>query len=150
MARRGAPILWTLSGLFLLRVLGQVLVVFLDVSWLPPASEWYSGLLPYPLLLPAQVLILLLMSGVNVQATRGGGFMSVRRARLGRALLAFAALYALVMVIRYVVSGTLHPYRRLLPPGVIPIVFHWVLAAYLATLGWMTLHAGTDRRAVRE
>jgi len=135
-------VLWALSALFLARVLGQVLVVLAGVEWLPAAGEWYSGLLPYPLLLPVQVAILGLMARINLQAGRGRGYLSARRPRLGRALLAFAAVYALVMVVRYVVSGRLHPERRLLPPGVIPIVFHWVLAAYLAVLGRLALRGG--------
>ncbi|MGI8596904.1 MAG: hypothetical protein ACR2LY_06420 [Thermoleophilaceae bacterium] len=121
-----------------------MLVVFAGVEWLPAAGEWYSGLLPYPLLLPAQVVILGLMARINLQAGHGRGYLRVRRPRLGRALLASAAVYALVMLVRYVVSGRLHPERRLLPPGVIPIVFHWVLAAYLAVLGRLALR-GTGR-----
>ena len=37
-------------------------------------------------------------------------------------------------MLRYFISGHLHPARRLWPPGSIPIVFHFVLAAYLYTL----------------
>ncbi|MEJ7717099.1 MAG: pyridoxal 5'-phosphate synthase glutaminase subunit PdxT [Thermoleophilaceae bacterium] len=88
--RSPALVLWALSGLFLARVLGQVLVVFAGVEWLPAAGEWYSGLLPYPLLLPAQVVILGLMARINLQAGHGRGYLSVRRPRLGRALLAVA------------------------------------------------------------
>ena len=45
---RVAWVLWTLLALFVLRVTGQALVAFLEVGFLPPMSEWYSGLLPYP------------------------------------------------------------------------------------------------------
>jgi hypothetical protein len=38
------------------------------------------------------------------------------------------------MVIRYFVSGNLHPERRFWPPGSLPIVFHFVLAGYLYVL----------------
>lgn len=54
---RTALALWLLAGLFCLRVLGQVLVEFGDVQFLPPSKEWASGLIPYPLLLVSQVLI---------------------------------------------------------------------------------------------
>lgn len=144
MSRRTVA-LWTLSALFLMRVLGQVLVVFAGVSWLPPASEWYSGLLPYPLLLPAQVVILALMLRINLQASRNRGYLSNRRPRLGRCLLAFAAVYAGVMLVRYGISASLHPERRLLPPGIIPIVFHWVLATYLAVIALAALSGSSDR-----
>ena len=128
-----------LSALFLARVLGQVLVVFAGVEWLPAEGEWLSGLLPYPFLLPSQIVILGLMARINLRVGRGTGYGRVRRPRLGWALLSFAAVYALAMVVRYIVGGQLYPARRLLPPGIIPIVFHWVLAAYLAVLGRLAL-----------
>jgi len=56
---------------------------------------------------------------------RGRGFFALPRPRAGRALQWFACVYALSMVVRYVVTRS-HP---------IPIAFHWVLAAYLFTLG---------------
>ncbi len=56
-----AALLWTTTALFLLRVVGQIEVWLLAPDWLPPMQAWYSGLLPYPLLLPAQILLLMLM-----------------------------------------------------------------------------------------
>jgi len=43
--------LGALTALFAARVLGQALVALLDFPLLPPMSAWYSGLLPYPILL---------------------------------------------------------------------------------------------------
>lgn len=129
--RGWALALWVLAGLFLARVIGQVLVAFFQVGWLPPMSEWYSGLMPYHWLLPSQVAILALMAWINVHAMRQSGFFAHPHPRLGRMLVAFALVYALGMAVRYVVSGSLHPERRFWPPGSIPIVFHWVLALYL-------------------
>ena len=63
-------VLWICVGLFLLRVLGQLEVVLIAPAWLPPMEQWYSGLLPYPLLLPAQILILMLMTGLVVRELR--------------------------------------------------------------------------------
>jgi len=54
---------WALIALlflFCLRVIGQILVAFFNVSFLPPMEEWFSVLLPYPALLTSQILILLL------------------------------------------------------------------------------------------
>lgn len=141
-ARRYGLALWLLSTLFLGRVIGQVLVAFAGVTWLPPMPEWYSGLLPYPALLPTQLLILGVMWRVNRGVHAGTGWLWTRRPRVGKALVAFAAVYALVMVVRYVVSGELHPERRWYPPGIIPIVFHFVLAGYLLLLGRLTLRHG--------
>lgn len=126
--------LWLLSTLFLARVLGQMAVALGGVPWLPPMPEWYSGLLPYPVLLPTQWLILAVMAWLNVNASRRAGWCTVPRPRLARGLWAFAGLYAAAMAVRYLVSGELHPERRWWPPGSIPIVFHLVLAAYLATV----------------
>jgi hypothetical protein len=129
-----AWILWTLSALFLLRVLGQVLVEFLHVRFLPPSPEWFSGLLPYPLLLPVQIAILVLMARINGRVTLRQGFFTRAHPRLGRVLLIGSIVYVAVMVARYFISGHAHPERRFWPPGSIPIVFHFVLAAYLYVL----------------
>jgi hypothetical protein len=133
-APREARILWGLSALFLLRVVGQVLVEFFHVTFLPPSPEWYSGLLPYPLLLPTQLVILIWMVRVNTGVTIRRGFFTAPRPRLGRFLVIASVLYAGVMVIRYFISGHIHPERRFWPPGSIPILFHFVLAAYLYAL----------------
>src|SRR5712692_6838903 len=80
-APREAWVLWSLSVLFLLRVVGQVLVVFVGVTFLPPSPEWYSGLLPYPLLLPVQVVILILMARANSSVTLRRGFFTTPHPR---------------------------------------------------------------------
>jgi peptidoglycan biosynthesis protein MviN/MurJ (putative lipid II flippase) len=135
---RGTPgeavVLWLLSGLFLLRVTAQVLVEYAGVTSLPPSREWQSGLLPYLVLLAAQIVILALMARINWQVTRRRGFFTIPRPRLAQGLLFFSILYVAVMVIRYIVSGALHPERRFWPPGVLPIIFHFVLAGYVYTL----------------
>lgn len=141
-ARRYGMALWLLSTLFLCRVIGQALVAFAGATWLPPMREWYSGLLPYPLLLPTQIAILAVMGRVNRGVHAGHGWLWTRRPRAGKALVAFAAAYALAMVVRYAVSGELHPERRWYPPGIIPIAFHFVLASYLYLLGRFTLRHG--------
>ena len=143
-----AWVLWTLSGLFLLRVLGQVLVEFLGVRFLPPSPEWFSGLLPYPLLLPIQLLILAWMAWVNRNVTRRRGFFTAPHLALGRVLLIGSLLYASTMVIRYFVSGHFHPERRFWPPGSIPILFHFVLAAYLYLLSRLARDPLTPASAV--
>lgn len=78
--RQLAALLWTLLGLFILRVTGQVLVVFFSVTFLPPMQEWYSGLLPYEYLLPSQIVIIVLMVKICLDFTRGAGpFVTPRR-----------------------------------------------------------------------
>lgn len=131
----GYPVaLWVLTGLFFLRVVGQVLVAFFAVRTLPPMAEWYSGLLPYPILLPVQLVMLAVMARINGNISRGAGLFARPRPKLGRLLGWVSVLYAAAMVLRYVLTMALHPERRWLH-GTIPIVFHWVLAGYLWTLG---------------
>src|SRR5688572_2604854 len=55
-----AHLLWFLLFLFCLRVVGQGLVAAFDVPFLPAMNQWYSGVIPYPILLPVQVLIIFL------------------------------------------------------------------------------------------
>ena len=139
-----AVALWMLSAAFLTRVIGQMAVEFAGVGWLPPMAEWQSGLLPYPALLASQLVILLVMLGINLSVSRGHGFFARPHPRLGWVLLTIAVVYAGAMAARYVISGQLHPDRRLWPPGSIPIVFHFVLAGYLYTLSRL---AGRGLRA---
>jgi hypothetical protein len=56
------------------------------------------------------------------------------RARTGLTLKRFSYLYALTMVTRYAVTMALHPELRWFT-GTLPIWFHFVLAAFLYTLG---------------
>jgi hypothetical protein len=85
-------------------------------------------------LLPVQIVILLCMVWINTQVTRRRGFFTRPHPRLGRFLLVASILYAAVMLVRYFVSGHLHPERRFWPRGSIPILFHFVLAGYLYVL----------------
>jgi len=120
-------------------VAGQALVVFADVPWLPPMQDWQSGLLPYPVLLASQIAILVVQAKVSIDFARGHGFAVRRRPRLGRALIVFSLIYFAAMLVRYALTMLFHPERRWFGTGTIPIAFHWVLAAYLGTLGrWHT------------
>jgi hypothetical protein len=136
MPGRGPVVLLSvLAALFFLRVLGQMLVAFVDVTVLPAMPAWYSGLLPYPLLLPVQLVILAVQVKISFDLARGHGFFVVRRPGWGRGLQVFAVIYFLGMAVRYALTMAWHPERRWLGTGTIPVVFHWVLATYLFTLG---------------
>lgn len=131
---RYAVALWLLLGLFCLRVLGQFVVAFFGVVFLPPMEEWYSGLIPYGPLLTAQVLIIMLLSYVSLSFTRGVGYFVRPNRGLGRGLVLFGALYLTAMIIRYIMRMSLLPDERW-TGGSIPIFFHWVLATYLLVVG---------------
>lgn len=129
-ACRLAPLLWLLLGLFCLRVLGQALVAFFGVGWLPPMDQWYSSLLPYPLLLPAQILIIALYGKICLDFTRGRGPSLEPRPAFRSWVWWFGWIYLAGMVLRYVLRMALVPEARWLG-GTIPIFFHWVLAGFV-------------------
>lgn len=129
-ARRLAPALWALLALFALRVGGQALVAFGEVRWLPPMAEWQSGLLPYPVLLAAQLLIVAVLARVCLDFSRGRGWFLADRSWFALPLLAFGWLYLAAMIVRYPLQMALHPEDRWLG-RTIPIVFHWVLASFV-------------------
>src|SRR5512134_1177657 len=120
-----AGVLWLLLALFVLRVLGQALVAFLDVGFLPPMAAWYSGLMPYQYLLPCQIAIVALMTKISVDFARRSGFFYEAKKLFATAWLWFGYLYLAAMVARAV----------LLWDRPIPIVFHWVLAAFVIAVG---------------
>jgi ABC-type transport system involved in cytochrome c biogenesis permease subunit len=126
--------------------MGQVLVAFFGVTFLPPMSEWYSALITYPVLLPIQIVILFLQTKISLDIWGGVGFFARRRPRAGRALCWFSYVYFLAMVVRYVLTMYLYPERRWLS-GTIPIFFHWVLATYVFVLGRYYLSADREQSA---
>jgi len=114
-------VLWILLSLFALRVLGQLLVVAGLAPFLPPMDDWQSGLLPYPLLLASQILILAILATVCVQFSRGEGYFVRPHAWLATPLWIVGWIYGIGMVVRY----------ALLRRDAIPVVFHIVLASFL-------------------
>jgi hypothetical protein len=132
--RRRCLGLWLCLATFTLRVLGQAEVLLLQPSFLPPLRAWDSGLIPYPLLLPLQVLLIAWLAVIAADHTRGSGTFWVSDPRRARALRVFAALYAAVTLCRLLATLALAPHT-LLDRGLIPIVAHWDLAAFAALLG---------------
>ncbi len=126
-------LLWAALGLFLLRVIGQVEVWLLAPDWLPPMDAWYSGLLPYPLLLPAQMLLLMgmaVLAHIHTSPRYRNASLANRTAAMLRTV---AVLYFGVMVLRLAVTVRQHGDEFYLH-GAIPIAFHWVLALFLLVL----------------
>jgi len=112
------------------RVVGQMLVAFFGVTWLPPMERWYSGLMPYEYLLPSQFLLAALMVKICVDFTRGRGYF-VRPSRfLAVYWLGFGWTYLGVMLVRWPIQAWVRPDGPL-----IPIFFHWVLASYVIAVG---------------
>ena len=123
-------LLGILSLTFAARILGQLLVAVFSVGFLPPMEAWYSGLIPYSALLPIQLAILAIQFEISRELWVGAGAVSVPRPRLGRALAWVSLVYFLTMVARFVITSVMLSEAGTFG-DTIPIVFHWVLAAYL-------------------
>jgi hypothetical protein len=91
-------------------------------------------LLPYPVLLASQILILALLGTVCAQFTRASGYFLRPHAWLATPLWIVGWIYAIGMIVRYV----------LLRRDAIPVVFHVVLA------GFLLIVAHHQRRALRQ
>jgi len=120
--------------LFVLRVVGQMLVAFVGVAWLPPMNRWMSGLMPYPYLLTAQFVIIAVFAKVAADFTRGSGWFVLTRPVFGRGGLWFGFEYFASMIVRYTLQMILRPDTRWLG-GTIPIFFHFVLASFIILFG---------------
>jgi hypothetical protein len=117
-------LLWILLALFVLRVAGQAMVAFFHVPWLPPMERWHSGLVPYELLLPAQIAIVVLMAKICSDFTRRRGFFVRPRRFFAVHWLWFGWIYLAAMLLRFALQGP-----------TIPVFFHWVLAAFVIAVG---------------
>jgi len=123
--------LWILAGLFALRVAAQPLALVVNSRFLPRFESWHSGVVPYPLLVGAQLLILLWLLSTAWFVARG----AVRPVRkLGGILIGAAGLYGVTMLARLVLGATLLRDERWFASP-LPTVFHLVLASYLYVYG---------------
>jgi hypothetical protein len=133
--RATAAVLGVLQGLFVLRVAGQLLAVAgRGPSWLPPMRQWQSGLLPYPVLLTSQVVIIGAMTYVAASLWFRRRLVPAPGPTVGRAVMRFSYVYAGAMLIRYAIRMATRPDQRWFG-GTIPIAFHVVLAAWLFVFG---------------
>jgi hypothetical protein len=122
--------LWLCLSVFVARVIGQVEVVLLSPSWLPPFRAWESGLIPYSVLLPVQIILTAGMAIVAADHWRGSGAFWVTRPSIRRRLKIIAAIYFTVMLLRLVMTAEMPPHT-LLERGLIPVLAHWDLAAFI-------------------
>lgn len=129
-----APVLWLCTVLIVGRVVGQLIVAWSAPSWLPPMAQWQSGLLPYPVLVAGQIVVLTLMFWISADFTRDEGFWVQPRRWLGWCAVCWSVLYFGAMIVRYVVRMRRRPDQRWLG-GTIPIIFHSVVAAFQWVFG---------------
>ena len=133
-SREVGVLLWVCVLLFAARVIGQLETALLEPHWLPDMDAWFSGLLPYPLLLPAQIGILMLMAVVAWNPRVRHGQFAQANPRGAFALRAFALVYFVVMAVRLAVNINVNR-ADFWSEGAIPVAFHWVLALFILVSG---------------
>jgi hypothetical protein len=115
-----ASVMTILLVMFVLRVLGQLLVLLFEPAFLPPFDFWQADLIPYWLLLTGQIVIIYVYHKMIHDVGNQSGYFSKTRKGFTHELFYFNIFYALVMVTRFFILGLS-----------IPVVFHWILAAFL-------------------
>ncbi len=123
-------ILSFLLFLFCLRAAGQLLVALYQVPFLPPMQEWQSGLLPYPVLVACQFLIIALFAKVCRDFYHQNGFFYEAKTVLAEPLMNFGKAYFVINAARLLIWTTVFKHSVELT-GTIPIFFHFVLASFL-------------------
>jgi hypothetical protein len=116
-----------------LRVAGQAIVAATGARWLPPMSVWYSGVLPYRILLPAQVLLIALMTAIAIDVSRGTGTFARPNADVGHVLEILSYVYFAAMIVRLGLRARSGGGRHWYEGGTVPTLFHYVLAGFLYT-----------------
>jgi hypothetical protein len=97
-------------------------------------EQWYSGLVPYPILFAIQLVMLILMAKITMDILRGAGIFVRQRPSWSPILVSFSAIYAGGMALRYILTMLFRPELRWFG-HTIPIFFHFVLAGFIFILG---------------
>lgn len=129
-SRTSAWLLWSCVLLFGARVIGQIEALLVAPAWLPPMQAWYSGLLPYYLLLPLQIVLLMAMGIVAWNRRVRTGRFAAAWPRTAAALRHLACLYFAAMALR-LLFNVIDNGADFWLAGAIPVAFHWVLALFL-------------------
>jgi hypothetical protein len=119
-----------LLALFVFRVVAQLCQYFWPNDLLPPFSAWQSGLLPYPVLVMSQFVIIAAAIWAIVGVTRAT--LAPHR-NIFTALLIAGWVYFGAMALRLVAGLTLLKGTRFFG-ATLPAVFHLVLALLLIVL----------------
>jgi hypothetical protein len=135
-----AALLWLLTMLFAMRVLGQALQRWVPQPLLPPFDAFQGSNLPYWLLLLAQLAILVVMI---VFARCVQTHSLVPSGRAGTVLMWAGWIYMSVSIGRIAV-GLSVPTAPAWFSTWIPAIFHVLLAAYVLTLAYY--HRGNFAR----
>lgn len=120
-----------MAGLFGLRVLAQLIQAIYPLPFIPPFQAWHGAVMPYPVLVVSQFLIILVMAVVLLRVKAGA---VVPRRWKYRVCFSLGGLYFSFMAFRLIAGLTFlsdHPWFS----KSLPAFFHVVLAAFILLLG---------------
>jgi uncharacterized protein len=127
-------------GIFAIRVVAQPSSLIFKSKLLPTFEAWHGGVLPYPVLLLTQLLILAWM----ILTARRFYLGSVSAShRLGVKVLLFANIYFIGMLVRLVLGLTILKEHRWFA-STLPAFFHLVLASFLLIYGHFHFRYGKE------
>ncbi|NNG03242.1 MAG: hypothetical protein HKM95_03975 [Inquilinus sp.] len=139
-ARSTTIVLSVLAALFGMRVLSQLVQSRWSLPILPDFSAWQSGALSYGSLLFGQIGLIVFMAASIHAVARGK-----RLARTGMVLCVLGCLYWAVMSLRAVV-GFFELSQNSWFDQPLPTAFHFVIATFIAVLGWFWAAPSAGRR----
>ena len=135
---RRPRLLWLFTVLLFFRVIGQIVVVLFAPRWLPPMEQWQSGLLPYPVLLAGQAVVLTLMVWISADFSQApGSFCDLAGGGSRDLVVQLPVPWRDGRPLRGQDDAPAGP---ALARGTIPMIFHSVVAAFLSTFA--IYHAG--------
>ena len=129
-ARTHAVVLWVLTLLFSVRVLGQALQRWCPQSYLPAFGTFQGSGLPYPLLFLAQLVILAFMVRTALRVGAGSLYADPRKFRIWSGI---GVVYMAGSILRILI-GIGVPAAPAWFRAWIPASFHLVLAGFVITL----------------
>lgn len=145
MGDRYFPWLLVLFGLFVFRVLAQLVQSVTPVPLLPPFGAWHGAVMPYPLLVSFQLVVVVALA-IVLWRVRGGAI--VPRRWKYRVCFTLGGMYFCFMAFRLFAGLTLlsdTPWFAM----TLPAFFHVVLAAFILLLGGY-LYARSNAVMVRD
>ena len=125
------PLMLVLSGLFVLRVLAQLVQAVYEVPFVPPFHAWQGSGLPYPLLLGSQLVIITVIAVV---------LWRIRTNALSPSpwkhwtCFALGGIYFAVMFFR-LVAGLTYLSENEWFSSSLPALFHVILASLILVVG---------------
>ena len=103
-SRSAAILLWSCVACFAARVIGQFEVMMLAPDWLASMDAWNASPLPYYLLLPLQVLLLIGMAAAAGTPRVHAGRFAAAWPRMAATLRVVACLYLAVVAVRVTIQ----------------------------------------------